>query len=207
MAPSGLEWDSLVCPLMGLPSACKSIFPTDSDNPDLWYCQIHSLWSMSSAAGCSTASNTGGSKRCRLRKKEKDDEEEGRSHWRKAKKEHGGSGKLKEVSQIWSYWFNKNLYPPHLSLNTATTQPLLSFVLVWIDPVLCLSLVFFISWKSLLFFFFLCSDVKLLLLSCHSLLIFSMASIPFTADLKCGNFYWDSTTFISSHEPHWTNCG
>lgn len=112
MAPSGLEWDSLVCPLMGLPSACKSIFPTDSDNPDLWYCQIHSLWSMSSAAGCSTASNTGGSKRCRLRKKEKDDEEEGRSHWRKAKKEHGGSGKLKEVSQIWSYWFNKNLYPP-----------------------------------------------------------------------------------------------
>ncbi|CAI5685527.1 unnamed protein product [Oreochromis niloticus] len=99
MAPSGLEWDSLVCPLMGLPSACKSIFPTDSDNPDLWYCQIHSLWSMSSAAGCSTASNTGGSKRCRLRKKEKDDEEEGRSHWRKAKKEHGGSGKLKEGEQ------------------------------------------------------------------------------------------------------------
>lgn len=94
-----LEWDSLDCPLVGLPSACKSLFPTDSDNPDLWHCQIHSLWSMSSAAGCSTASNTGGSRRCRLRHKEEEDEKEGRRQWRNAKKEPGGSERVKEGEQ------------------------------------------------------------------------------------------------------------
>ncbi|XP_037606583.1 ankyrin repeat domain-containing protein 6b isoform X3 [Sebastes umbrosus] len=84
MTSSGLEWDPLDCPLVGLPSGCKSPFPTDSDNPDLWHCQIHSLWSMSSATGCSTSFRTGGSRRCRLRQEEEEEEEEERRQWRKA---------------------------------------------------------------------------------------------------------------------------
>ncbi|XP_029352676.1 ankyrin repeat domain-containing protein 6b isoform X2 [Echeneis naucrates] len=99
MASSGLEWDSLDIPLVGLPSGCKSSFPTDSDNPDLWHCQIHSLWSASSATGCSTSSRTGGSKRCRLRQEEVEEEQDGRRQWRRAGEEPGGSGRMKEGEQ------------------------------------------------------------------------------------------------------------
>ncbi|XP_049914426.1 ankyrin repeat domain-containing protein 6b isoform X1 [Epinephelus moara] len=95
MTSSGLEWDPLDCPLVGLPSECKSPFPTDSDNPDLWRCQIHSLWSMSSATGCSTFSRTGGSRR----EQEEEEEEEERRQWRRAGKEPGGSGRVKEGEQ------------------------------------------------------------------------------------------------------------
>ncbi|XP_067428755.1 ankyrin repeat domain-containing protein 6b isoform X3 [Thunnus thynnus] len=98
MTSSGLEWDSLDCPLVGLPSGCRPPFPTDSDNPDLWHCQIHSLWSMSSATGCSPSSSTGGSRSCRLRQEE-EEEQEGRRQWRRAGKEPEGSGRVKEGEQ------------------------------------------------------------------------------------------------------------
>lgn len=108
MTSSGLEWDSLDYPLVGLPSGCKSAFPTNSDNTDLWHCQIHSLWSMSSATGCNTSSRTGGSRSCRLKQEE---DEEGRRQWKRAWKEPGGSGRVKEVSQTCSYWASGNLSP------------------------------------------------------------------------------------------------
>ncbi|XP_041831910.1 ankyrin repeat domain-containing protein 6b isoform X2 [Melanotaenia boesemani] len=92
MASSGLEWDPLECPLVGLPSECKSLFPTDSEDPDLWLCPVHSLWSVSSATGCSTSSGTGGSSRGKL----KQQEEEGR---RQAGTESGGSERVKEGEQ------------------------------------------------------------------------------------------------------------
>lgn len=104
MTSSGLEWDPLDCPLVGLPSGCKNPFPTDSDNTDLWHCLVHSLWSVSSTTGCNTSSTTGGSKRCRLKQEE---DEEGRRQWRMAEKEPGGSGRVKEVSQnllLLSHW-------------------------------------------------------------------------------------------------------
>ncbi|XP_078131558.1 ankyrin repeat domain-containing protein 6b isoform X2 [Sander vitreus] len=97
MTSSGLEWDPLDCPLVGLSSGCKSPFPTDSDNPDLWRCQIPSLWSMSSATGCSTSSRTGGSGRCRLRQEQEEQEE--RRQWSRAVREPGGSGRVKEGEQ------------------------------------------------------------------------------------------------------------
>ncbi|KAM8726475.1 ankyrin repeat domain-containing protein 6b isoform 2-T2 [Acanthopagrus schlegelii] len=95
MSSSGLEWDSLGCPLVGLPSS-KSPFPTDSDNTNLWHCQIHSLWSVSSATGCNTSSRSEGSRRCRLKREE---DEEGRRQWKRAGKEPGGSGRVKEGEQ------------------------------------------------------------------------------------------------------------
>ncbi|XP_047430151.1 ankyrin repeat domain-containing protein 6b isoform X2 [Mugil cephalus] len=97
MASSGLEWDPLECPLVGLPSRCKSIFPTDSDNSDFWHCQIPSLWSMSSATGCRTSSRTGG-RRCILRQ-EDEKEEEGRRKWKRAGKEPGRAGRVNEGEQ------------------------------------------------------------------------------------------------------------
>ncbi|XP_018558932.1 ankyrin repeat domain-containing protein 6b isoform X4 [Lates calcarifer] len=100
MTSSGLEWDSMDFPLVGLPPECKSPFLTDNDNPGLWHCQIHSLWSVSSATGCSSSSRTGGSRRCRLRQEEEEEEEqEGRRQWRRAGKEPGGSGRVKEGEQ------------------------------------------------------------------------------------------------------------
>lgn len=111
MSSSGLEWDSLGCPLVGLPSRCKSPFPTDSDNTNLWHCQIHSLWSVSSATGCNASSRSEGSRRCRLKREE---DEEGRRQWKRAGKEPGGSGRVKEVSQSCSYWACRHL-PPHPS--------------------------------------------------------------------------------------------
>ncbi|XP_065819819.1 ankyrin repeat domain-containing protein 6b isoform X2 [Labrus bergylta] len=92
MTSSGLEWDSLDCPLVGLPSGCKP--PTDSDNQDLGRCQIPSLWSMSSADRCSTSSRTAGGRRCRLKQEE---EEEGIK--KRAGEEPGGSGRVKEGEQ------------------------------------------------------------------------------------------------------------
>ncbi|XP_034755866.1 ankyrin repeat domain-containing protein 6b isoform X2 [Etheostoma cragini] len=95
MTSSVLEWDPLDCPLVGLPSGCKSPFPTDSD---LWRCQIPSLWSMSSATGPSTSSWTGGSGRCRLRQEQEKQEE--RRQWSRAGRvPGGGSGRVKEGEQ------------------------------------------------------------------------------------------------------------
>ncbi|XP_032398235.1 ankyrin repeat domain-containing protein 6b isoform X1 [Etheostoma spectabile] len=95
MTSSVLEWDPLDCPLVGLPSGCKSPFPTDSD---LWRCQIPSLWSMSSATGPSTSSRTGGSGRCRQRQEQEKQEE--RRQWSRAGREPGGgSGRVKEGEQ------------------------------------------------------------------------------------------------------------
>nr|XP_046228932.1 ankyrin repeat domain-containing protein 6b isoform X2 [Scatophagus argus] len=96
MTSSGLEWDPLDCPLVGFPSGCKSPFSTDSDNTNLWHCQVDSLWSVSSATGCNTSSTTRGSRRCRLKQEE---DEEGRRQWRRAGKEPGGSGRVKEGEQ------------------------------------------------------------------------------------------------------------
>ncbi|XP_069370953.1 ankyrin repeat domain-containing protein 6b isoform X4 [Paralichthys olivaceus] len=98
MTSSGLEWDSLDFPLVGLPSGCKSPFPTDRDNPDLSRCQIPSLWSVSST-GCDTSSRTGGSRKCTLRQEEEEEEQEGRRQRRRAGKEPGGSGRVKEGEQ------------------------------------------------------------------------------------------------------------
>ncbi len=152
MTSSGLEWDSLDCPLVGMPSGCKSPFPTDSDNPDLWHCQIHSLWSMSSATGCSTSSRTGGSRRCRLRQ----EEEEGRRQWRRAEKL-GGSVRVKEVSHNCSYWASGYLsphpsFPEQVPLLHCCCCAWLSSYLAWNDPLLLFSLLFllYLSWKSLL---------------------------------------------------------
>ncbi|XP_034999367.1 ankyrin repeat domain-containing protein 6b isoform X4 [Hippoglossus stenolepis] len=94
MTSSGLEWDPLDFPLVGLPSGCKSSFPKERDNPDLLRCQIHSLWSVSSTTG--TSSRTGGSGKCTLRQEE---EQEGRRQRRRAGKEPGGSGRVKEGEQ------------------------------------------------------------------------------------------------------------
>lgn len=134
MTSSGLEWDSLDCPLVGLPTGCKSHFPTDSDNTDLWRCQINSLWSVSSATGCNTSSRTGGSRRCRLKQEE---DEEGRRQWRRNGKEPGRSGRVKEVSQICSHWASGNLFPPILpSLNkvqsSTAAAAVLGSVLIWL---------------------------------------------------------------------------
>ena len=109
MTSSGLEWDPLDFPLVGLPSGCKSSFPKDRDNPDLLRCQIHSLWSVSSTTGCGTSSRTGGSGKCTLRQEE--EEQEGRRQ-RRAGKEPGGSGRVKEVRQTFSYCASGNLSPP-----------------------------------------------------------------------------------------------
>ncbi|XP_068433701.1 ankyrin repeat domain-containing protein 6b isoform X2 [Clinocottus analis] len=100
MTSSGLEWDALDCPLVGFPSARES-FPSDSEKPDGWRCQIHSLWSMSSATGPSASSRTGGGcRRCRLsQQEEEEEEEEERRQWRRAGKEPGGSGRVKEGEQ------------------------------------------------------------------------------------------------------------
>lgn len=133
MTSRGLEWDSLDCPLVGLPSGCKPPFPTDSEITDLWRCQIHSLWSMSSATGYSTSSRTGGSRRSRL--KQEEDDEEGRRQWRRAGKEPGGSGRVKEVSQTCSYWASGNLssppsYLPPKQSTPPPPQPLLLLLLL-----------------------------------------------------------------------------
>lgn len=120
MSSSGLEWDSLGCPLVGLPSRCKSPFPTDSDNTNLWHCQIHSLWSVSSATGCNASSRSEGSRRCRLKREE---DEEGRRQWKRAGKEPGGSGRVKEVSQSCSYWACRHLPPPSFFPSTKSTPP------------------------------------------------------------------------------------
>ncbi|XP_041660930.1 ankyrin repeat domain-containing protein 6b isoform X2 [Cheilinus undulatus] len=97
MTSSGLEWDSLDCPLVGLPSGCKP--PTDSDNPELGRCQIPSLWSMSSAERCSTSSRTAGGRRCRLKQEEEEEEEEEEGRKKRAGEEPGGSGRVKEGEQ------------------------------------------------------------------------------------------------------------
>lgn len=91
MTSTGLEWDPFDLPLVGLPTECRSVFPTDNHNTQPWLCQIHSLWSMSSATGCNT-STTEENKKCRL----KQEEEERRRQWRRAGKE-PGSGR-EEVS-------------------------------------------------------------------------------------------------------------
>ncbi|XP_076612099.1 ankyrin repeat domain-containing protein 6b isoform X2 [Chaetodon auriga] len=96
MTSSGLEWDSLDYPLVGLPSGCKFLLPTNSDNTNLWHCQVDSLWSMSSGTGCNTSSGTGGSRSCRLKQEE---DEEWRRQWKRAGKEPGGSGRVKEGEQ------------------------------------------------------------------------------------------------------------
>lgn len=150
MTSSGLEWDSLDCPLVGLPSGCKSPFPTDSDNPDLWLCQIPSLWSMSSATGCSTSSRTGGSRRCRLKQEE---EEEGRRQRRRAGKEPGGSGRVKEVSQTCSYWTSGNLspqpsFPERSPLLHRCHCVQLSSYLAWNDLLFPRLFLLHLSWKS-----------------------------------------------------------
>lgn len=85
MTSSGLEWDPLDCPLVGFP------FPAHSEKRG----QIDSVWSMSSATGCSTPPRTGGSRRCRLSQ----EEERSQRRRRRAGKEPGGSGRVKEVSQ------------------------------------------------------------------------------------------------------------
>lgn len=129
MTSSGLEWDSLDCPLMGFPSGCRPPSPTDSLNPDLWHCQIHSLWSMSSATGCSPSSTTGGSRSCRLRQEEEN--EEGRRQWRRAWKEPEGSGRVKEVSQ--TYWTSGKSAPSsslHPSFPWDSTPPPLLLLLL-----------------------------------------------------------------------------
>ncbi|XP_028253182.1 ankyrin repeat domain-containing protein 6b isoform X3 [Parambassis ranga] len=95
MASSGLEWDPLDCPLVGVPSGCKTLLPTDSDNPDLWRCQLHSLWSVSSATGGSPSSRPGR----REEEEEEEEEEEGRGQWKRAGKEPGRSGRVKEGEQ------------------------------------------------------------------------------------------------------------
>lgn len=101
MSSSGLEWDPLDCPLVGLPSGCGSSFPARSDKTDRWRCRVHSLWTVSSATGCDASSATGGSGRRSLRRQEEREEEEekGRRQWRKAEREPGGSGRVKEVSR------------------------------------------------------------------------------------------------------------
>lgn len=104
MTSSGLEWDSLDCPLVGLPSGCRFPFPTDTENSAIWHSPNHSLWSMSPATGCSPSPTTGGSGKGRLRQ----EEEEGRRQWRRAEKEPGESGRVKEVSHISSYWASRN---------------------------------------------------------------------------------------------------
>lgn len=109
MASSSLEWDPLDCTLVGLLSECKSVFPTDGENTDLWLCQVHSLWSLSSATDCSASSRTCGSRRCRL--KQQEEEEEERRDWRRSGKEPGGSERVKEVSLTDSYWASGNLTP------------------------------------------------------------------------------------------------
>ncbi|XP_077949655.1 ankyrin repeat domain-containing protein 6b isoform X3 [Gasterosteus aculeatus] len=85
MTSSGLEWDPLDCPLVGFP------FPAHSEKRG----QIDSVWSMSSATGCSTPPRTGGSRRCRLSQ----EEERSQRRRRRAGKEPGGSGRVKEGEQ------------------------------------------------------------------------------------------------------------
>ncbi|MEQ2286103.1 hypothetical protein AMECASPLE_038726 [Ameca splendens] len=103
MAFSGLEWDPLECPLVGLPAGHTTIFQTGSDNPDPWHCQVNSLWSESTATGCSTLSMTWGSRTCRLKQEEEEKEEnQGRRQWRKIGKDTDGSERVKKVSQTSS---------------------------------------------------------------------------------------------------------
>ncbi|XP_068198822.1 ankyrin repeat domain-containing protein 6b isoform X2 [Antennarius striatus] len=86
MTSSGLEWDSLDFPLVGLPTERRSVFHTCHRSTDLRLCQIHSLWSMSSATGCNTSSTPEEVRRGNL----KQEDEEGRRRRSRAWKEKEG---------------------------------------------------------------------------------------------------------------------
>lgn len=184
MSSSGLEWDSLGCPLVSLPSRCKSPFPIDSDNTDLWHCQIHSLWSVSSATGCNTSSRSEGNRRGRLKQEE---DEEGRRQWRRAGKEPGGSGRVKEVSQTCSYWGSRHLPPVLLSLNKVhsyTAAALLSSFLICLSSTLLSSLLASLSSipNCNHCSFFLCYHVKPYLPSVTCLYSAQCSATPFMAE-------------------------
>lgn len=129
MSSSGLEWDPLDCPLVGLPSGCGSPSPTHSDMTDLWRCRVHSLWTVSSATGCDASSATGGSGRRSLRRQEEqkeqeeEEEEKGRRQWRKAEREPGGSGRVKEVSRQHREFFPSPSSSISFSYSSQTNTP------------------------------------------------------------------------------------
>lgn len=135
MASSGLEWDPLDCPLVGLPIGCKSSFHTDSDKPDPWHGRVNSLWSLSSATGCSPSSRTWGSRGCRLKQEEEEEEVAGR---RKAGKEPGGPQK-EEVSSAT---------PCRLLFSPLQTMFLPPLVLFWLELRLSFTPLLFFQLKS-----------------------------------------------------------
>ena len=75
---------------------------------------------MSSAISCNTSSRSEGNRRCRLKQEE---DEEGRRQWRRAGKEPGGSGRVKEVPTEPA-----DICPPYFFPSTKSTPtPLLLY--------------------------------------------------------------------------------
>ncbi|CAG5950361.1 unnamed protein product [Menidia menidia] len=92
------DWDPLDCPLVGLPSGYAALCP--SHNADLWYGRVDSLWSVSSATGCSAPS---GSRRCRLKqegKQKEEEEEEAGRQWTQSGIEPSERGKEGEQTAL-----------------------------------------------------------------------------------------------------------